>query len=292
MNKDNVEVGKKYHIEFLGNWSAFDGDYQISSIVSPDAVIAISPDKSIRSIYFTDIGLDEDMYAMYIKPSTLVYTAYAITSKNPVKVDNESIEKILYLPSSLINYDKSYLYLDGVQLKFSVTTGVKYFDSLTNLEKFINNEKVDVKNIFDKNYNFSGETIGVLVDQIEALTTKAEIDNINTAKAKIKDAADKAKRQYQMNIEASERNLYEKVKEATVEKEKYIELSNSLHSKINDAESLRIINEDESRTLNNIKNLMIKMLTMLITGEVTLGSLGNSGSEAFDTLYAQAKENL
>ena len=292
MNKDNVEVGKKYHIEFLGNWSDFDGDYQISSIVSPDAVIAISPDKSIRSIYFTDIGLDEDMYSMYIKPSTLVYTAYAITSKNPVKVDNDSIEKILYLPSSLINYDKSYLYLDGVQLKFSVTTGVKYFDSLTNLEKFINTEKVDVKNMFDKNYNFSGETIGVLVDQIEALTTKAEIDNVNIAKAKIKDAADKAKRQYQMNIEASERNLYEKVKEATVEKEKYIELSNGLHSKINDAEALRIINEDESRTLNNIKNLMIKMLTMLITGEVTLGSLGNSGSEAFDTLYAQAKENL
>lgn len=291
MNKDNVEVGKNYHIEFLGNWSTFDGDYQISSIITPDAVTAISPDKSIRSIFFTDIGLDDDTYSMYIKSSTLVYSAYPITSKNPLKVDSDSIEKIVYLPSSLINYDKSYLYLDGVQLKFSVTTGIKYFDSVTNLENFINDEKTDVKNMFDKNYIFSGETIGVLVDQIEALTTQSEINEINKIKEKIKEASDKAKRQYQINIEASERNLYEKVKEATSEKEKYKTLSNSLYSKINDAEALRISNEEESRVLNNVKTLMIKMLTMLITGEITLGSLGNSGSEAFDILYNQAKEN-
>lgn len=291
MDKDNVEVGKNYHIEFLGNWSAFNGDYQISSMITPDAVVAITPDKSIRSIFFTDIGLDDNTYSMYIKPSTIVYSAYPISSKNPIKIDNDSIDKIVYLPSSLINYDKSYLYLDGVQLKFLVTTGIKYFDSVTNLEKFINSEKIDVKDMFDKNYNFSGESIGVLVDQIEALTTQSEINNILKNKEKIKESSDKAKRQYQLNIEAAERNLYEKVKEATSEKNKYIELSNSLHSKINDAEALRISNEEESVILNNVKKLMIKMLTMLITGEITLGSLGNSGSEAFEILYNQAKEN-
>ena len=74
-----------------------------------------------------------------------------------------------------------------------------------------------------------------------------------------------------------------------VEKEHYETLSTNLSSKINEVEALRVTNTAEAETLNKVKENMIKMLNMLITGETTIGSLGNTGIEAFNNLYDLAK---
>jgi hypothetical protein len=97
--------------------------------------------------------------------------------------------------------------------------------------------------------------------------------------------------QTQLTREASERNLYERLAETKTEKENYIGLANNLATKINEVEALRITNTNEAETLNGVKNNMIKMLNMLITGETTVNALGNTCIEVFENLYNLARES-
>ena len=285
---DSVEVGKYYHFEFQGAWADLTGDYYITGYTAPDIITLIDATINLFKIYFEDYGMGNDKYEAYIDSSTKIIIANKVTSKNPIERNEDDF---VYLPASLINFSKSYLYLDAVKLNLTVHSGVKHFDSLTDKNKFIKKTLVDIKDSFDKMDDYSGEMISVDYEEIETITTQEEIDDILSSRERAVNNRLKAKMQTQLTREASERNLYERLAETKTEKENYIGLANNLATKINEVEALRITNTNEAETLNGVKNNMIKMLNMLITGETTVNALGNTGIEVFENLYNLARES-
>lgn len=288
MTGAEIEVGKYYHFEFQGAWSDFTGDYCVTGYTALDTITLIDATVNLFKIYFEDYGMGNDKYETYINSSTKIIIANKVTSKNPIKKDESDF---VYLPASLINFSKSHLYLDAVKLNLTVHSGVKYFENVTDKNKFIKKTLVDFKDTVDKMDDYSGEMISVDYEEIETITTQSEIDKIMATRERAVNNRLKAKMQTQLTREASERNLYERLDETKVEKEKYMELSSNLASKINEVESLRITNEYEAKTLNGVKDNMIKMLNMLVTGETTINALGNTGIEIFENLYNLARES-
>lgn len=288
MTGADVEVGKYYHFEFQGAWSDFTGDYCVTGYTAPDTIALIDATVNLLKTYFEDYGMGNDKYETYINSSTKIIIANKVTSKNPIEKDESDF---VYLPASLINFAKSSVYLDAVKLNITVHSGVKHFDNLTDKKDFIKKTLVNIKDSFDKMDDYSGEMISVDYEEVETITTQEEIDKILSSRERAVNNRLKAKMQTQLTREASERNLYEKLAETKVEKEKYMELSNSLATKINEVESLRVTNTNEADTLNGVKNNMIKMLNMIITGETTINALGNTGVEVFENLYNLARES-
>ena len=289
MDSSDIEVGKYYHIEFLGDWSDFTGDYMITSYASPDTVPMIDSKASLYNIYFDDLGYERSKYELYIKSSTLVFIANKISSKNPLSINTK---ENVYIPSTLVNFPNSYVYLDGVQFDFTIHSGTKHFDSLTEKDTFTAKTLNDIKGVIEKMDDYAGEEISVEISENETLTTTSEQNSIQEARNASIRNRNLAKTQYNLNTEAAERNLYERVVEATEEKSKYETLASSLSSKIVEVEALRVTNTTETNILNNIKKIMIQQLSMLISGEITVESLGDTGSTAFDNLYEQAKEQI
>lgn len=289
MNASGVELNKSYNIKFLGSWSQFDGDYTFIGYSDPATVKILEPTADIFKTFFEDLGLDQSSYDMYVKPTTLVYIAYKLTSRDPVETDEETK---FYIPSSLIDFSSSYGFVVGNRLSISVTSGVKVFNSSVDLDKFLTKTTNEIKSTIEKLDDYAGETISVSMRTSEALTTQSEVDLITKTREANVINKNKARQQYQLNIEASERNLYEKLQETQKSKERYDRLAIELSNKINQTEAMRVSNETEANTLNSVKNIMISMLSKLISGEIVISSLGETGAIAFDNLYSQAKESL
>ena len=286
MTSAEIEVGKYYHFEFQGTWSEFSGDYTVTGYTTPDTISLIDATVSLFKIYFENLGMDRDKYNAYINSSSKVIIANKVTSKNPISVDEN---EFVYLPVPIINFQKSYLYLNAVKLNLTVHSGIKYFEKETERSEFIKKTLIDIKDTIDKMDDYSGEMISVDCEEIDTITTQSDIDRITSARKLLVNNRLISKMQQQIVLEASERNMYERLEETKVEKEHYETLSTNLSSKINEVEALRVTNTAEAETLNKVKENMIKMLNMLITGETTIGSLGNTGIEAFNNLYDLAK---
>lgn len=288
MNSSSVEVGKHYHIVFNGVWNTdFTGDYVVIGYAAPDTVTLIDKSTSIFKIYFNDLGLTREKYDLYIKSSSIVYIANKITSKSPIEVNDK---EQVYLPAPLIDFAKSYEFLQGTKFDFTIHTGSKYFENILDKQAFESKTKSDVKDAIERMDDYSGENISVEISDSEVLTTKEEQDVISEARTRAMNNRNASRQQYQTNIEAAERNLFEMMNETKIEKDKYTTLATTLKNKINEVEALRVSNLSESTILNNVKKIMIQQLTLIISGEIPVSSLGETGNAAFENLYSLAKE--
>jgi len=217
----------------------------------------------------------------------MVYICEKITSREPISID-DAVRNRVYIPASLIDSGNSYEYISAFRIQFTVESGIKNYPSLTAREKYIKSAINYIKDAVDNHKEFIGENVSVIASDIDVLTTESELNKVTTNKEEASRNKLNAKMEYQKSIEASERNLYEKVREAKTEKANYETIASTLSGKISEAESIRISNINQAETLTGIKTLMIRMLDEILDGAV-IQSYGDTGQEIYDNFYEELK---
>ena len=203
MNRSDVKIGSYYHIEFFSGWADKIGAYKIVGYVSTDMVAVATSGYDLFKEWFDKYGYSEDKYKAYIDNDTLIYSAVAIDSTDPL-LEGQSV----YLPSTLIAFDKSYEMVKGYKIKYNLTSSPRIFKT----EKARNDFKTTSKKIaidgLKSTDEFMTDDITVEVDESMVLTTQSEIDKRESLRESIKFENNNALKQIKMNQEMAEKRLF------------------------------------------------------------------------------------
>jgi len=145
MTQTDVKIDEFYYFEFFDEWGNLNGSYKITGYASPDVITSIDESKSLYKLYFEKYGFDNDMYNKYIDKSTLVFIATKLISTDPIETSIADDEIMVYIPSTLLKYNKSYSYIKGYRTNYNFVSNPRIHDSLMKLNDFEKESKLIIK---------------------------------------------------------------------------------------------------------------------------------------------------
>ena len=287
MDKNTVLVNEYYHLVFKPSWNSFTGDYKIIGYSSPDIVIELDGENSIKKTYFKDLGLNDDDYNQNISQDSLVYIAVQVTSKDPI--EENPVSKRVFLPAPLILFNYSYKYIGARRFDFSISTGEKLFDTKILEDNWLKNKNLEIKDVITDIDDFSSDSVSVVGKGVDVLTTKNVIDELTKKREENKSKKLIIIKQNRDNLEASKRNLEIKVQAAEAQKVIYKQRTSELVESIAKANDAYETNNTQKNRLEMTKLIMIEMLRRIISGESTIDT-SISAKDQFDAMYEEASK--
>ncbi len=287
MDKNSVLVNEYYHLVFKPSWDSFTGDYKIIGYSSPDVVMELDGENTIKKTYFKDLGLSDNDYNQNISQDSLVYIAVQVTSKDPI--EENPVSKRVFLPAPLILFGYSYKYIGARRFDFSISTSEKLFDTQILEDTWLKNKNLEIKEAINNLDDFSSDSVFVTGKGIDILTTKTAVDELTE-----KREANKSKKliiikQNRDNLEASQRNLEVKAQAAESQEAIYKQRTSELVEAIAKANDAYETNNSQKDRLEMTKLIMIEMLRRIISGEKTIDT-STSAEDQFDAMYEEASK--
>lgn len=289
MDKNSVLVNEYYHIVFKAEWSSFTGDYKIIGYSSPDVVIELDAEKSIKKTYFKELGYTDDDYNRHMSQDSLIYVAVQVTSKDPIEENPPS--KRVFLPAPLIEFENSYKYISARRFDFSISTGEKLFNNMIEEDEWLSKKNVEIQEAINELDDFSSDSVFVTGKGIDVLSTKTIIDELTEKRELIKSKKLLILKQNRDNLEASQRNLEIKAQAAEVREATYKQRSTELTEAITKANEAYETNNSQKDRLAATRLIMIEMLRKIISGEKTIDT-STSAEDQFDAMYEEASHSI
>lgn len=277
-----LDVNSYYHVALASPWLDKVYDVQITGISSVSTMNELDPTANLKKEFFNSYNLSITKYLLLINDSTVIYVAKPIKRFEPVTVD---VEKKIFIPETLIDFSSTYKYANSRRYSFDVVTGIKHFDSILDENEFFDRSITNIRKAINNLDDFAADTIGVQVSYTDLITTRKELDSIESDRTAIINKRDMAMKQAKDNQEAMERNLYSKTKEAERSAFAYEEQRVELVSQINSINAMQAQNEVENIALGKIKRIMIEMINKIRDGQMSPESF-----PTFDELYQQVSE--
>lgn len=289
MTQTDVKIDEFYYFEFLDEWGNLNGSYKITGYASPDVIASIDESKSLYKLYFEQYGFDNEMYNKYIDKSTLVFIATKLVSTDPIETSISDDEILVYIPSSLVKYNKSYSYIKGYRTRYNFSSNPRIHDNLMKLNKFEKESKATIKDALRQTPEFVIDNLSILSDSIEVLMTQSEYDKYISEKKKKYTDLQTSDIQRKSNIESAERRLYESTIDMENSKSKYEKRYSDLTASIDESNKIVLSNVEQSNRLKMIKQYIIDTIADIMIRQPTAfdGVQGLSGNYTAEQVYNQ-----
>lgn len=260
----NLDVQSYYHIELVSPWTDKVYDVLITGIASRSTVSELDQSANLKKEFFTEYNLGISKYLLLITDSTVIYTAKAIKQYEPEEVNDE---KSFFIPSSLIDYTKTYKYTNAKRYEFNIKAGLVKFDNVLAEDEFIKAVSNSIRKKFEDIEAFASDNLSIQALSTDVISTNEKLTSLESARKKAVDLKNQSAKQYQENIESMERNLYSKTIEMEKSKTEYEAQRVALLSQISEVNLLQSKNEQENLRLNKVKTVMIEMINRIKNGE-------------------------
>ena len=289
MTKNDVKIGNYYYFKFSDEWASdFNGAYKIKGYSSPDVIATLSGGQSLFSLMFESRDLDSDKYYSFIDNSTLIFIATKLVTTDPI----EEEESTVYIPSSILNYNKSYEYTKANRLIYTFTSSPRIFDSELARNTFETESKNIVKKAIVGTTEFRVDNASITIEDTEVLTTQSEYNQFISKRIEENNKSTAAAIQAKVNREAAERKLYESALSMKNAKSDYETRYNELTSKINEANKIVQTNTEQKAVLANIKTYIIDVIADILIRDPTAFDgipgyvTGNTAEQIYNLIYA------
>ena len=273
----DLKVQSYYHIKLANPWLDKEYNVRITGIANINTLTELDPTANIKKEFFNNYNIPISKYLLLITNSTLIYVCQSIKEYDPVVIDEDNK---VFIPETLIDYSETFEYIEAKRYDFDVSTGVKSFNSILDENDFLESATELIRKSVNNIDHFVADSLSVRVHTTDVLTTQDKLDDIETERSRIVDNKNMALKQNKDNIEAKERNLYRKTKEAERSYKKYEDAREQIVSQMNSINALQALNEQENFNLTKIKNNMIEIINKIRDGEYSPESF-----PTFDELY-------
>jgi len=277
----NLQHSKYYHIKLYDPWNLEYDGYIVGTVNK--TTISTIDNFDIRSTYFTDYNLGLATYLSTVTDTTPIYIINLIENKSPVNVGEENI----YIPETLIDFNKTYQYLIGSIPSYNITINPKYFKSTlqeNNYSKLSNNAIVKALNSVEP---FVADTISVAYSSTSALITQDILDKYNRDTKEQLEYIKLAKLQTRTNDETRLSELYLKKEEFERAKVDYENKVDEYNVLIGEIAIAQVEINRENQILSGIRNVMIEIIDQIKTEQISVTDF-----PSFYEIYESVKQSM
>ena len=179
---EKLEYGKSYAIYLNSLYGGYKSNVRIIGKTNIDNVVSNNNDDyNIYKTYFEPIGLGLTSYYSAVKPETTIYIGLVVDSLEPYSYTEEKV----FIPESLIDFDKSEEYIKVSKINFNIFPIVRKFSTETDRDEFITKTKSELLNRVKGLIEFSNLDTEVESDYSDLYVTKEEYDVLDTARESI-----------------------------------------------------------------------------------------------------------
>lgn len=177
-----IEYSKPYKLQLLRLYGSTVYKCFVIGETNINNVANNQDDYNIYDTFFAPFGYGLGSYYSAILPTTKIYICNIIESFDPLTVKRD--EKI-FIPSSLIDMDNSYEYVECSNINFTIYPVIKKFNSVDEQTNYINDLVIKMKKKLGELVDFS-----ILTNEIENFVTpmyitKEEIDDIEKRRSEM-----------------------------------------------------------------------------------------------------------
>ena len=177
-----LEYGKSYAIYLNSLYGGYKSNVRIIGKTNIDNVVSNNADDyNIYKTYFEPVGLGLTSYYSAIKPETTIYIGLVVDSLEPYSYTEEKV----FIPESLIDFDKSEEYIKVSKISFNIYPIVRKFSTEIDRDEFIAKTKTELLNRVKSLIEFSNLDTEVESDYSDLYITKEEYDVIDTARESV-----------------------------------------------------------------------------------------------------------
>ena len=260
----SLAVQSHYHVEFYSPWSADKSyDVQIVGMVNTTTIAELDSSYDLKKEYFTAYNLGVATFLRYINASTRIYVVRPIKSYDPTEVDDETS---YFIPESLVDFTKSYQYLEAKRYTFTVETGIKKFSDVIVEDEFYTEARTKISKAVGALGLFIADKVSTDVGYTDVLTTQTVLDTLDTTRENLISLQTAATKQEKDNTEQLERNLYIQINKAQESKNAYDSAEATLHSQLNTVKAQEIENNNLNIHLTAIKTEMVEIISQIRSG--------------------------
>ena len=243
----SIEYSKPYKLQLLNLYGSTVYKCFVIGETNINNVANNQDDYNIYDTFFAPFGYGLGSYYSAILPTTKIYICNIIESFDPLTVNRD--EKI-FIPSSLIDMDNSYEFVECSNITFTIYPVIKKFTSVDEQNAYIADLTKKMKKKLGELIDFS-----ILTNEIEEYVTpmyltKEEIDDIEKRRSEM----------YNSNLQIQQNSIrYRNEQEATYNRALY------------DLKSSRENYDAKTRELTDTKNrleMTIKEYEHLIKDEL------------------------
>ena len=179
---EKLEYGKSYAIYLNSLYGGYKSNIRIIGKTNIDNVVSNNDDDyNIYKTYFEPVGLGLTSYYSAIKPETTIYIGLVVDSLEPYSYTEEKV----FIPESLIDFDKSEEYIKVSKISFNIYPIVRKFSTETDRDEFIAKTKIELLNRIKGLIEFCNLDIEVESDYSDLYITKEEYDVLDTTRESV-----------------------------------------------------------------------------------------------------------
>lgn len=216
---NNIEVGKKYALYLLPLYGGTKTNALIIGKTNIDNVIRNQDDYNIYQTYFEPLGLGLTSYYTAIQENTDIYICNPIDSLEPLTVSEDKI----FIPSTLIDMDKSSEYTEAYNLNFHIYPIVKRFTSVDERDKYLEDIKNKIKGKLKELVDFSALESEIETSYDTIYLTKEDIEFIESKVSTQKENRDRIIREYRKRETEKEYQYNKTLADMTKARDEYLE---------------------------------------------------------------------
>lgn len=179
---EKLEYGKSYAIYLNSLYGGYKSNVRIIGKTNIDNVVSNNNDDyNIYKTYFEPVGLGLNSYYSAIKPETTIYIGLVVDSLEPYSYTEEKV----FIPESLIDFDKSEEYIKVSKISFNIYPIVRKFSTEIDRDEFITKTKTELLNRVKSLIEFSNLDTEVESDYSDLYITKEEYDVLDAARESV-----------------------------------------------------------------------------------------------------------
>ena len=207
---ETLEYGKSYAIYLTSLYGGYKSNVRIIGKTNIDNVVSNNDDDyNIYKTYFEPVGLGLTSYYSAIKPETTIYIGLVVDSLEPYSYTEEKV----FIPESLIDFDKSEEYIRVSKISFNIFPIVRKFSTEMDRDEFIAKTKSEILNRIKSLIEFSNLDTEVESDYSDLYITKEDYDVLDTARESVYKAYQKRMFEFDNSARIKEANYNAKLTE-------------------------------------------------------------------------------
>ena len=207
---ETLEYGKSYAIYLTSLYGGYKSNVRIIGKTNIDNVVSNNDDDyNIYKTYFEPVGLGLTSYYSAIKPETTIYIGLVVDSLEPYSYTEEKV----FIPESLIDFDKSEEYIRVSKISFNIFPIVRKFSTEMDRDEFIAKTKSELLNRIKSLIEFSNLDTEVESDYSDLYITKEDYDVLDTARESVYKAYQKRMFEFDNSARIKEANYNAKLTE-------------------------------------------------------------------------------
>ena len=171
---EKLEYGKSYAIYLNSLYGGYKSNVRIIGKTNIDNVVSNNND---------DYNIYKTSYSSFViyKPETTIYIGLVVDSLEPYSYTEEKV----FIPESLIDFDKSEEYIKVSKISFNIYPIVRKFSTEIDRDEFIAKTKSELLNRIKGLIEFSNLDTEVESDYSDLYITKEEYDVLDTARKSV-----------------------------------------------------------------------------------------------------------